>query len=122
MSTYIKFSEISACIKSDLEHHQLERDKAELNGYDGKRVDAAVIEMMCDRHAQGLLDNAKKYEFDDRDEMKETLYWEEMSGDDKGLHRCPVCKEPAFNYNDGDEIVEDLSEYCHRCGQRLYIK
>lgn len=71
MSKYIKLSEIKDYINKELEHHRNERDQAELNGYDEKRVNAAVMQIMCDLYAQKILDNVKHYEFDDKDCIKQ---------------------------------------------------
>lgn len=38
---------------------------------------------------------------------------------DKGFHYCSVCKSQAFNYGDGSEVVEVLSNFCHNCGSNM---
>lgn len=38
---------------------------------------------------------------------------------DKGFHYCSVCKGQAFNYEDGSEVVEVLSNYCPNCGAKM---
>lgn len=45
--------------------------------------------------------------------------WKEYDGEDKGFHYCPGCKQQAFNYEEGGEVVEVLSDFCPWCGLGL---
>lgn len=44
--------------------------------------------------------------------------WIEGKGEDIGIHFCsnPDCRKQAFNYEDGREAIEVLSDYCPHCG------
>ncbi len=35
---------------------------------------------------------------------------------DKDFHYCSECKAQAFNYEDGRDVIEVLSNYCYSCG------
>ncbi len=45
--------------------------------------------------------------------------WSEYDGDDKGFHYCSNCKKASFNYQDGDQVVEVLSDFCPYCGRSM---
>lgn len=45
--------------------------------------------------------------------------WIECAGEDAGFHCCSGCKTPAFNYEEGSEVVEVLSDYCPHCGAKM---
>lgn len=45
--------------------------------------------------------------------------WLEYDGADKGFHYCSECKRQAFNYEDGEVVVEVLSDWCPHCGARM---
>lgn len=45
--------------------------------------------------------------------------WAEYDGADKGFHYCSECKGQAFNYEDGEVVVEVLSDWCPHCGARM---
>lgn len=45
--------------------------------------------------------------------------WKEYTGADAGFHYCSACKQQAFNYEDGGEIFEVLSNFCPNCGRPL---
>ena len=42
--------------------------------------------------------------------------WLEYDGADKGFHYCSECKRQAFNYEDGEETIEVLCDWCPNCG------
>lgn len=46
-----------------------------------------------------------------------TAEWKEYSGADAGFHYCSRCDQQAFNYEDGGEVVEVLSDFCPSCGR-----
>lgn len=46
-----------------------------------------------------------------------TAEWKEYTGADAGFHYCSKCKQQAFNYEDGGEVVEVLSDFCPSCGR-----
>lgn len=48
-----------------------------------------------------------------------TAEWKEYTGADAGFHYCSECKQQAFNYEDGGEIVEVLSDFCPSCGKAM---
>lgn len=46
--------------------------------------------------------------------------WAEYENEqDKGFHYCSNCKGQAFNYEDGNEVVEVLAPNCHNCGAKM---
>lgn len=45
--------------------------------------------------------------------------WIECTGEDAGFHCCSGCKTSAFNYEEGSEVVEVLSDYCPHCGAKM---
>lgn len=47
---------------------------------------------------------------------KHHSYWAEHTGEDAGFHYCFECRKDAFNYQDGESVVEVLSDYCPYCG------
>ena len=48
-----------------------------------------------------------------------TAEWKEYTGADAGFHYCSKCGQQAFNYEDGGEIVEVISNFCPSCGRPL---
>lgn len=50
---------------------------------------------------------------------KWTAEWKEYGGADAGFHYCSKCKRQAFSYDDGEEVVEVLSNFCPWCGRPL---
>lgn len=46
-----------------------------------------------------------------------TAEWSEYTGADAGFHYCSKCNQQAFNYEDGGEVVEVLSDFCPSCGR-----
>lgn len=46
-----------------------------------------------------------------------TAEWKEYTGADAGFHYCSKCGQQAFNYEDGGEVVEVLSDFCPSCGR-----
>lgn len=46
-----------------------------------------------------------------------TAEWKEYTGADAGFHYCSKCGQQAFNYEDGGETVEVLSDFCPSCGR-----
>lgn len=48
-----------------------------------------------------------------------TAEWAEYTGEDAGYHYCSKCHQQAFNYADGEEIVEVLSDFCPSCGRAM---
>lgn len=46
-----------------------------------------------------------------------TSEWKEYTGADAGFHYCSRCDQQAFNYEDGGEVVEVLSDFCPSCGR-----
>ena len=46
-------------------------------------------------------------------------HWIEYTGADKGFHYCSECEGQAFNYDEGSQCVEVLSNYCPNCGARM---
>lgn len=53
------------------------------------------------------------------DREKWTAEWKEYTGADAGFHYCSKCKQQAFNYDDGDGIIEVLSDFCPSCGKAM---
>lgn len=51
------------------------------------------------------------------DREKWTAEWKEYTGADAGFHYCSKCGQQAFNYEDGGEVVEVLSDFCPSCGR-----
>lgn len=45
--------------------------------------------------------------------------WVEHTGEDAGFHYCSECRRDAFNYQEGEQVVEVLSQYCPHCGCRM---
>lgn len=45
--------------------------------------------------------------------------WKEYIGEDAGFHYCSKCKQQAFNYEDGGEVFEVLSDFCPSCGKAM---
>lgn len=45
--------------------------------------------------------------------------WKEYDGEDKRFHYCSKCGQAAFNYEDGNEVAELLSDFCPWCGEPL---
>ena len=43
-------------------------------------------------------------------------HWVEHTGEDAGFHYCSECRRDAFNYQDGEQVVEVLSDWCPHCG------
>lgn len=48
-----------------------------------------------------------------------TAEWKEYTGADAGFHYCSKCGQQAFNYENGGEVVEVLSEFCPSCGKAM---
>lgn len=48
--------------------------------------------------------------------------WREYTGADAGFHYCSKCSQQAFNYEDGREVVEVLSDFCPSCGRAMNQK
>lgn len=48
-----------------------------------------------------------------------TAEWKEYDGADAGFHFCSKCKQQAFNYEDGGEVVEVLSDFCPSCARAM---
>lgn len=48
-----------------------------------------------------------------------TATWIEYTGEDEGFHYCSKCKKAAFNYQDGEECIEILSDFCPHCGRKM---
>lgn len=120
MAEYIKLEEIKSHLDNEINYFTEEHKEA-VETDNTKRADAITIQLASAMNAKALLNNLNTYEFDGNGEIGEHLYWEEMIDDPAGRHRCPVCKKPAFYYTNGMTIFEDLSKYCHECGQRLYV-
>lgn len=56
-------------------------------------------------------------------DLKEwTAEWKEYTGEDAGFHYCSKCKQQAFNYEDGGELVEVLSDFCPGCARAMTEK
>ena len=51
-----------------------------------------------------------------------TAAWQEYTGADAGFHFCSKCKQQAFNYEDGGEVVEVLSDFCPWCARSMTTK
>lgn len=51
-----------------------------------------------------------------------TAEWKEYDGEDKGFHYCSACKQQAFNFEEGREIVEVLSDFCPSCGRGMTLR
>lgn len=51
-----------------------------------------------------------------------TAEWKEYEGEDKGFHYCSACKQQAFNFEEGREIVEVLSDFCPSCGRGMTLR
>lgn len=51
-----------------------------------------------------------------------TAEWKEYTGADVGFHYCSKCKQQAFNYEDGGEVVEVLSDFCPGCARAMTEK
>lgn len=51
-----------------------------------------------------------------------TAKWKEYTGADAGFHYCSKCKQQAFNYEDGGEVVEVLSDFCPGCARAMTEK
>lgn len=65
--------------------------------------------------AYDLAIEALKNEPTDDDESE----WAEYDGEDAGLHYCKKCNQQAFNFDEGGEIVEVLSNFCPFCGRPM---
>lgn len=48
-----------------------------------------------------------------------TAEWKEYTGEDAGFHYCSKCGRDAFNYDDRDEVVEVLSDFCPSCRRAM---
>jgi len=49
--------------------------------------------------------------------------WVEYENEaDKGFHYCSVCRGQAFNYEDGQKVVEVLANYCPNCGAKMDLE
>lgn len=53
------------------------------------------------------------------DDLIKKHEWKEYDGEDKGFHYCSKCGQAAFNYEDGNEVAELLSDFCPWCGEPL---
>lgn len=66
-------------------------------------------------------DHIKVYAYpSDQIDLEEwTAEWKEYTGSDAGFHYCSQCKQQAFNYEDGGEVVEVLSDFCPGCARAM---
>lgn len=53
------------------------------------------------------------------EDKENQAYWAEYTGEDKGFHYCSNCKKQAFNFEDGSEVFEALTEFCPYCGKHM---
>lgn len=69
-------------------------------------------------------DHIKVYAYPpDQIDLEEwTAEWKEYTGSDAGFHYCSKCKQQAFNYDDGGEVVEVLSDFCPGCARAMTSK
>lgn len=102
-------SRMTASIKRINEH--LEK----VSGMDGKssdimeRVLEPLVEFICGRIYDTSLCCVGQ--------GKWIAEWKEYTGADAGFHYCSKCGQQAFNYEDGGEVVEVLSDFCPSCGR-----
>ncbi len=45
--------------------------------------------------------------------------WVRGHGEDSCVHFCSRCGREAFNAEEDNELIEDLSKYCHCCGSLM---
>lgn len=71
----------------------------------------------CDSYGVKWLSYAYPPAYIDREAW--TAEWKEYTGADAGFHYCSKCGQTAFNYEDGREVVEVLSDFCPSCARAM---
>lgn len=76
----------------------------------------AALKLVESAGAWGWSQNQLYEEIDALPAVKERQgHWVEHTGEDAGFHYCSECKRDDFNYQDGDQVGEILSDYCPHC-------
>ena len=85
--------------------------------WDGKRADLVCVDYDFEDYGTVWLAYAYPPAHIDREVW--TAEWKEYTGADAGFHYCSKCGQQAFNYENGGEVVEVLSEFCPSCGKAM---